>query len=52
VKQVSEDESFKTLMNKMNEEVKYMSGEDFEKRLREQRINIGNLIKINETIMF
>lgn len=46
VKQIVEDQSFVRLMTRMGEEIKYMSGEDFEKFWKEERSKIGSLIKI------
>ena len=45
VKQICEDPSLKSLMARMNEEIKYMSGEDFEKWLKEESVKIDKLIK-------
>lgn len=45
LKQSVEDKSFETAITRMGDEVKYMSGEDFEKLFKEQRLNISNLVK-------
>ncbi len=46
VKQISDDASFQGLMVRMGEQVKYMSGEDFEKYWKREQTTIGELIKV------
>lgn len=46
VKNVVDDQSFQRLMDRMGEEIKYMSGEDFEKYWKKEETTIGSLIKV------
>jgi tripartite-type tricarboxylate transporter receptor subunit TctC len=46
VKQICDDTSFQRLMSRMGEEIKYMSGDDFENYWKDERTKIGDLIKV------
>ncbi len=45
LKQSVEDKNFVQMISRMGEDIRYLSGEEFDKLFKEQRLNISDLLK-------